>query len=260
MSGTEEPEPGSVDWDKVVTIDQFLAAARRHPAWKPAKASSWGRQAVIIDAGTDEVLASFDEVEAATRDFYRRMDEDPTIVGYLRLAYVNAGSGVRTLWPSGLTELERAREATDALNYFEFGPAAIVDRLWAHLVRGEAVSFKTDSGRRARRAVELWWPNSEGEHKTIGYLVEEELHQWRLHTVGDGLRTVPLPQAVEEHIAAEACWFLGNPDITAADVRAVRHSKYESEPLDGLPAVLLHFGVELAYRFEVLSRTGDELQ
>jgi hypothetical protein len=214
---------------------------------------------VIIDEGTDEVLASFDDMEAATRDFYRRMDEDPTIVGYLRVANVFAGSGVRTWWPSGLTELERAREATDALNYFEFGPAGIVDRLWAYLVRGEVVSFKTESGRRDRRAVELWWPNSAGEHKTIGYLVEEELHEWRLHTVGDDLRAIPKPETVEEYIAAQARSYLGNPNVTAKDVRDARRTRRDAKPLGSLPMMLLAFGAELAYGFDLLDRYGDEL-
>ena len=260
MSGTAQPEPGGVDWDKIITLDQFVAAAQRHRDWHPPLASSWGHQTVIVHAITGEVLASFDDLETATRDFYARIDEDPRVVGCLRLAHVSPTNGVHTWWPSPMTELERARQVADRFSDHEFGLPGIVQELWRFLLRGEPVTLKAKSERRGRRAVELWWPDTAGEHRTIGYLVEQEPHEWQLHAVGDELRPIPKAETVEEYIASEARVLLGNPDITAADVREVRRNRTDDKPLDGLPAMLLAYGIDLAYRFELLDRAGDEPQ
>jgi hypothetical protein len=260
LSGQEQTQPNgeAMDQDNA-TVDEFLAAVRRHPDWDQPKASSWGHQTVIVDAETETVLASFDYREAAILDFYRRMDADVTVVDRLRVVQVNASTGFRVLWSSSMTAVERALRAEQGLGCCGFSSAEIVDRLWDFLLHGTALTLISSDGG-TRRAAELWWPDGLDECATVGCLVEHETDEWRLLTVGNGLRPIPLSETVEEYIATEADWLLGSPDIAAEDVREVRRNRRERKPVQRFAAALIAYGIHLAHRFEVLDRTGDELQ
>lgn len=75
MSNPEKPQKGGIDRAKIVTLDQFVAEAKRYQGWNARTGSDWGIQYALVN-GDDEVIAAIETLPEARIEFVLRMDDD----------------------------------------------------------------------------------------------------------------------------------------------------------------------------------------
>jgi hypothetical protein len=240
---SENVNRGGVGVSADVTLPEFSAALRARYLRSEYDPGLAGLDYVLVERGSDIVLAHFQGRAAACDELNRRFDEDPGAVEKLRLVELVGGEVTREEWPRRGSALERARALVRELNSLSARAYLDVESLIrCFYLRGcEVTERETPCG------YAVWWMSAEEVRFPVGLIVEAEAGEYIL--LADE-RTPALSESeVLRRLAEATTAFTGEPVGTEQLEHVLDEERAGLTPTT---RVLARFAINVAQRFGLI--------